>query len=83
MQRAAELSEHWHPDDVLAALAQHPKIGERTTNAHSVHEQADVDGSDTALAKALEAGNQRYEATFGRLFLIRAAGRDGQAIDRA
>ena len=38
---------------------------------------------DTALAKALREGNARYEARFGRVFLIRAKGRSGEEILQA
>jgi 2-oxo-4-hydroxy-4-carboxy-5-ureidoimidazoline decarboxylase len=46
-------------------------------------EQAGVDPADTALAEALAQGNRDYEAKFGRVFLIRAAGRTAPAILQA
>jgi OHCU decarboxylase len=72
-------------DEVEAALAHHPRIGERASGEHaeaamSRAEQAGVDPSDAAIAEALAAGNRAYEARFGRVFLIRAAGRSAQEI---
>jgi 2-oxo-4-hydroxy-4-carboxy-5-ureidoimidazoline decarboxylase len=66
--------------EIDEALAHHPRIGEQpagtgTAAAHSVREQASPDADDAELAAALAAGNAAYEARFGRVFLIRAAGR--------
>ena len=48
--------------------------------ALSRQEQGSVDDRDAALAQALKEGNARYEARFGRVFLIRAKGRSGDEI---
>lgn len=74
---AGELSE---------ALAAHPRIGERpagtgTSAELSRREQAASDADpDPALAAALAEGNAEYEHRFGRVFLIRAAGRSRAEI---
>ena len=49
----------------------------------SRQEQGAVDNRDRQLAQALQEGNARYEARFGRVFLIRAKGRSGEEILRA
>lgn len=72
-------------EEVEAALAHHPRIGERPTAATaeasmSRSEQAGVDPADAAVAEALAAGNRAYEEKFGRVFLIRAAGRSAPEI---
>ncbi len=72
----------WAPADVEAALADHPRIGERAasdsaTAAHSRNEQAGVDAADTDLAERLRDGNARYEERFDRIYLVRAKGRSG------
>lgn len=72
-------------DEVETALAHHPRIGERARGEHaeaamSRAEQAGVDPNDAAIADALAAGNRAYEERFGRVFLIRAAGRSAQEI---
>ncbi len=71
-------------DEVETALARHPRIGERAgaghDAAHSEREQAAVDPQDREVATRLEAGNAAYEERFGRVFLIRAAGRSAQEI---
>lgn len=68
------------PDEVASALAQHPRIGERAGGdsreaAMSRAEQGGVDPADADVARALREGNLVYERRFGRVFLIRAAGR--------
>ena len=60
------------------ALAVHPRIGERG-GEQSRREQAGVDPSGDTAGR-LAAGNAAYEERFGRVFLIRAAGRDAEAI---
>ena len=61
------------------ALSGHPRIGERG-GSQSQREQAGVDPEAGDTAARLAAGNASYEARFGRVFLIRAAGRDAEAI---
>jgi 2-oxo-4-hydroxy-4-carboxy-5-ureidoimidazoline decarboxylase len=73
------------PAEVEGALAHHPRIGERPTGASteaamSRSEQSGVDPSDAEVAAALAAGNRAYEERFGRVFLIRAAGRSSREI---
>lgn len=66
------------------ALARHPRIGERPAEGHdasfSEREQSGVDPADAAVAERLAEGNRTYEERFGRVFLIRAAGRDAAEI---
>ena len=66
--------------EVDQALAEHPRIGEAPTgdsaaDRFSRREQASADAHDEALAAALADGNRLYEQKFGRVFLIRTAGR--------
>ncbi|AZZ51358.1 2-oxo-4-hydroxy-4-carboxy-5-ureidoimidazoline decarboxylase [Rathayibacter festucae] len=72
-------------DEVEAALADHPRIGEKhagtgRSSDFSAAEQASSLSPDEALAERLLAGNRAYEERFGRVFLIRAAGRDRSEI---
>jgi 2-oxo-4-hydroxy-4-carboxy-5-ureidoimidazoline decarboxylase len=77
---AAELDD----DELEAALARHPRIGERAGSghdaAHSAREQAGVDPADHDVATRIAAGNVAYEERFDRVFLIRASGRTGPQI---
>ncbi len=77
---AAELDD----DELEAALARHPRIGERAGSdhnaAHSAREQAGVDPADRDVAARIAAGNVAYEDRFDRVFLIRASGRTGPQI---
>ncbi|MDR6559504.1 2-oxo-4-hydroxy-4-carboxy-5-ureidoimidazoline decarboxylase [Arthrobacter pascens] len=82
---ARDAASPFTPDEVDAALAHHPRIGERPTAetaeaSMSRSEQAGVDPADAAAAEALAAGNRAYEEKFGRVFLIRAAGRTAPEI---
>ena len=66
--------------EVDQALAEHARIGEAAAGPEQVRrfsaaEQASADASDAYLAADLAEGNREYEARFGRVFLIRAAGR--------
>jgi 2-oxo-4-hydroxy-4-carboxy-5-ureidoimidazoline decarboxylase len=66
-------------DELDQALAGHPRIGERG-GVQSQREQSGVDPGQVDTAARLAAGNAAYEERFGRVFLIRAAGRDGAEI---
>ena len=73
------------PAEIEAALAHHPRIGERargsSTEARlSQAEQAGLGEADAAVAEALAEGNRAYEEKFGQVFLIRAAGRSREQI---
>ncbi len=77
---AGALAAHWAPADLDRALAHHPRIGGRVqgdgAEAHaSRREQASMATADDDLTAAMAAGNAAYEERFGRVFLIRAAGR--------
>jgi 2-oxo-4-hydroxy-4-carboxy-5-ureidoimidazoline decarboxylase len=65
------------PGDLDAAMAGHPRIGERRLSGFSAAEQSGV-GADPAALTALADGNAAYERRFGHVFLICAAGK-GQA----
>ena len=75
----------WTDAEVAAALADHPRVGERPTGdgasaAMSGREQAGVDSSDAELQRRLADGNRRYEERFGHIYLVRAAGRTGAEL---
>jgi 2-oxo-4-hydroxy-4-carboxy-5-ureidoimidazoline decarboxylase len=66
-------------EELDQGLAGHPRIGERG-GAQSQQEQSGVDPTAGDTAQRLEEGNLAYEERFGRVFLIRAAGRDAGEI---
>lgn len=71
---AAELT----PGELHAAMAGHPRIGERRAgDAFSKTEQS---GVDSALADRLRAANERYEERFGHIYLVFASGRSGEEL---
>ncbi|MBY3987527.1 2-oxo-4-hydroxy-4-carboxy-5-ureidoimidazoline decarboxylase [Rhodococcus fascians] len=72
-------------EEVHRALAVHPRIGEKPDNHdasadYASAEQSGVDVSDASVEQRLRAGNMAYENRFGQVFLIRAAGRDADAV---
>jgi 2-oxo-4-hydroxy-4-carboxy-5-ureidoimidazoline decarboxylase len=77
---ARDQAETWTDAEVEAALADHPRIGERPSGdgasaRMSAGEQAGVDPADADVQERLREGNRRYEERFGRIYLVRAAGR--------
>jgi 2-oxo-4-hydroxy-4-carboxy-5-ureidoimidazoline decarboxylase len=73
------------PEEVDQALSTHPRIGEKPQGDSagaklSEAEQSASASSDPALDEALAGGNRAYEKKFGRIFLIRAAGRSRTEI---
>lgn len=83
--RADQAARTLSDPELAAALARHPRIGERPSdNGHdaalSRREQAGVEGSDAEVARRLAEGNRAYEDRFDRVFLIRAAGRSAPQI---
>ena len=71
--------------EVEAALAAHPRIGDRVTGATaeanaSRREQSSMQTADDDVRTALLEGNRAYEERFGHVFLIRAAGRSPEEM---
>jgi len=82
---AAEAADPFTGEEIESALAHHPRIGERADGdsreaTMSRSEQTGVDPADGEIQQALREGNRRYEEQFGRVFLIRAAGRSAHEI---
>lgn len=71
--------------EVESALAHHPRIGERAAGNGSEAqlsrtEQEALGAASSAVIAGLSEGNRSYEEKFGRVFLIRAAGRSNEEI---
>lgn len=89
---AAALASHadarsrtWTRTDLDAALAHHPRIGQRPAGSGgeadaSRREQSAMAQASDAAAAAMRAANAAYEERFGRVFLIRAAGRSADEM---
>lgn len=85
LQRADALAREWSAADLDTALAHHPRIGERPRGPGaeadaSRSEQASMASAEATTAAAIAAGNAAYEERFGRVFLIRAAGRSPEQM---
>jgi 2-oxo-4-hydroxy-4-carboxy-5-ureidoimidazoline decarboxylase len=70
------------PSDWDEALRGHPRIGEGggRSPAASEREQRGVRVAGAAALAELADANRRYEARFGHVFLIAAAGKDAEEI---
>ena len=82
---AASVARGWTRADLDAALAHHPRIGARVTGEGaqaeaSRQEQASMTDAATDVADRIADRNAAYEARFGRVFLIRAAGRSPEEM---
>jgi 2-oxo-4-hydroxy-4-carboxy-5-ureidoimidazoline decarboxylase len=78
--RAEQVSRALPWAEVAAALAAHPRIGDRVDDssaeaAASRSEQSGMGAADAGLRAAMVEGNRAYEERFDQVFLIRAAGR--------
>jgi 2-oxo-4-hydroxy-4-carboxy-5-ureidoimidazoline decarboxylase len=83
--RAEEVARALPWDEVRAALAAHPRIGDRvegsSTEAQaSRREQSSMSAADDEVRAALLDGNRVYEQRFDHVFLIRAAGRSPEEM---
>ena len=69
-------------DELAQALSRHPRIGERpdAEDAEARHSRAEQSGVRAEDADRLRAANAAYEARFGHVFLVRAAGRSSDEI---
>lgn len=75
----------WTAADLDAAIGDHPRIGERASGenaqaAASHSEQSAMSRATSDIQADIALGNARYEQRFGRVFLIRAAGRSPENI---
>ena len=70
------------PSDWAEALEGHPRIGERggSSPAASEREQSGVRDAAASTLEQLAAENRTYEARFGHVFLIAAAGKSADEI---
>ena len=69
------------PDEIDQAISHHPRIGEKPVGQGASQELSRSEqGASTEFAEEIAAGNAAYEAKFGRVFIIRAAGRSRREI---
>lgn len=83
--RAEQVSRALPWPEVAAALAAHPRIGDRVEGgsaeaAASRAEQSSMSGAAADVRTALLEGNRAYEDRFDHVFLIRAAGRSPEEM---
>ena len=69
------------PDEIDQAISHHPRIGEKPAGQGTSQELSRSEqGASTEFAAEIAAGNAAYEERFGRVFIIRAAGRSRREI---
>jgi 2-oxo-4-hydroxy-4-carboxy-5-ureidoimidazoline decarboxylase len=83
--RAEEVSRALPWNEVSAALAAHPRIGDRVQGSSaeataSRSEQSGMSTAEESVRAAIVAGNRAYEDRFDQVFLIRAAGRSADEM---
>ncbi|OLT15433.1 2-oxo-4-hydroxy-4-carboxy-5-ureidoimidazoline decarboxylase [Pseudonocardia sp. CNS-139] len=66
--------------DLDAAMAGHPRIGDRTAAGPSRREQSAVATAEADVLTALAAGNRAYEERFGHVYLVCATGRSAEDL---
>lgn len=81
----ARVAQPFTAAEIDQALTRHPRIGDRPVGADAEARMSSSEQSAVARAGAdalaqLHAGNVAYEERFHRVFLIRAAGRDGAEV---
>lgn len=68
---------------LTAALAAHPRIGDRPGGEHaswSRQEQSGMDSADETLVARMADANRRYERRFDRAYLVCATGRSAEQL---
>jgi 2-oxo-4-hydroxy-4-carboxy-5-ureidoimidazoline decarboxylase len=85
VRRAEDVARALPWAEVAAALAAHPRIGDRVEGssaeaAASRREQGAMRGADAEVRAALLDGNRAYEERFDHVFLIRATGRSPEEM---
>ncbi|CAN5142978.1 2-oxo-4-hydroxy-4-carboxy-5-ureidoimidazoline decarboxylase [soil metagenome] len=69
------------PNEIDQAISHHPRIGEKPVGPGASQELSRSEqGASTEFADEIAAGNAAYEKRFGRVFIIRAAGRSRREI---
>ena len=68
--------------DLQAALAGHPRIGDKqaAVASWSGQEQAGVQVEDAEFMRALTVANSAYEQRYGHIYLVCASGRSGREL---
>jgi OHCU decarboxylase len=66
--------------DWVEAFGKHPRIGEAGGGRWSSEEQAEASPATPAVRDRLAAANREYEARFGYIFIVCAAGRRADEI---
>jgi 2-oxo-4-hydroxy-4-carboxy-5-ureidoimidazoline decarboxylase len=78
--RSDELTARLDGVDLAAALAGHPRIGERSESAWSRQEQAGTAAADARLRAELREVNAAYEQRFGHVYLVCATGKSAAEL---
>lgn len=77
-----EAARELRDDEVRAAIAEHPRIGERARHGgvSAKWSAAEQSGVDASAADRLVAANLAYEERFGHIYLVCATGLSGEQM---
>jgi 2-oxo-4-hydroxy-4-carboxy-5-ureidoimidazoline decarboxylase len=70
------------PGEVRAAMAAHPRIGEKASGGSTgaSWSRSEQSGVDDSTAVRFAAANAEYEQRFGHVYLVCASGRSGEEL---
>ena len=80
MDAAAAAATPLSPAEVDEALAAQPRVAAKARGEATPGSEQSEQSEEEALAAAIAEGNRAYQERFGRVFLIRSAGRDRRTI---
>lgn len=64
----------------LEAFGSHPRIGDRSASGRAAREQSGARTASPETLEGLERANREYEARFGWIFLVCAAGKTAEEM---
>ncbi|MEC3976356.1 2-oxo-4-hydroxy-4-carboxy-5-ureidoimidazoline decarboxylase [Amycolatopsis sp. H20-H5] len=79
---AAESASPLLPGEIAAAIAAHPRIGEKASGSGTGAgwSRSEQSGVDEAAAREFADANIDYETRFGHVYLVCASGRSGEEL---
>jgi 2-oxo-4-hydroxy-4-carboxy-5-ureidoimidazoline decarboxylase len=79
---ASDTATPLRPDEVQAAMAAHPRIGEKAAGGgtSATWSRSEQSGVDDSTAAGFAAANAEYEQRFGHVYLVCASGRSGPEL---
>ncbi|WP_020671235.1 2-oxo-4-hydroxy-4-carboxy-5-ureidoimidazoline decarboxylase [Amycolatopsis nigrescens] len=82
LREAAEAATPLRAEEISAAIAAHPRIGEKAApeQAAAGWSRSEQSGVDDSAAELFKQANAEYEQRFGQVYLVCASGRSGEEL---